>query len=99
MSNNLRREWIRTIEALWPADSDYPDTAALGREFLQQARENVGRKVSWRDEPDEVLREYCRLCLAEEWGPFKDGESLALYAAARRRLQLDTIAPDTPEPE
>lgn len=42
-----REEAIRHIEALYPADSVYDDTAEIGRELLEQARREVS---GWRYE-------------------------------------------------
>ena len=58
-----RQEAIETIDALFPVDAPYEDTAAKGRELLEQAKVNT---ASWRNEPDNILFEYARLCEAEE---------------------------------
>ncbi len=52
-----RQKLITTIEQLYPADTPYLDTRAVGRRLLQQAREE-----NWRDEPDAVLTRYADLC-------------------------------------
>jgi len=54
---------IATIEALFPADSQYPRTRQKGIELLEQAKRNV---EDWRNLPDEILFEYARLCVREE---------------------------------
>ena len=48
-----RDEAIAHIEVLYPPDSTYPDTRALGQAMLQEARHVAGS--DWRDEPVEVL--------------------------------------------
>ena len=58
-----RHTAIETIENMFPVDAVYEDTAAIGRRLLQQAKEKT---QGWRDEPDEVLIEYARLCIAED---------------------------------
>ena len=58
-----RQEAIETIDALFPVDAPYEKTAAKGKELLEQARINM---ASWRNEPDVVLFEYARLCIAED---------------------------------
>ena len=58
-----RERAIRHIESLYPPDSEYPDTAAIGRELLEEAKLNAG---SWRNEPTEVLVEFARLAIARE---------------------------------
>ncbi len=58
-----REEAIANIEALYPADSQYPDGAEVGKRLLEQAKME---KQGWRMEPDEVLIRYAELCIAEE---------------------------------
>ena len=60
-----REELIDNIEGLWPADSEYEDTARLGRQILEESR--VEAKVGWRDEPVEVLRIYAEKCIRKDW--------------------------------
>ncbi|MGR9052754.1 MAG: hypothetical protein ACU84J_08910 [Gammaproteobacteria bacterium] len=57
-----REEAIRHIENLYPADADYEDTAAIGRELLAQAKREV---LGWRNEPTAVLIRYAELCTAK----------------------------------
>lgn len=61
-----RRRAIVDIEALFPADAQYQDTAALGRDFLDRARASA---LDWRNEPTPVLLEYARLCRAHDANP------------------------------
>ena len=56
-----REDAIKLIENLYPADSEYSDTAAIGQELLNQAeREN------WRSAPTEILIHYANLCISKE---------------------------------
>lgn len=68
-----KREHIEMIAGLYPADSQYLDTAETGRRLLLEAMERSG--FSWRDLPEEVLREYAALCQWEERRPqtLRDG--------------------------
>ncbi len=54
---------IEIIEALYPADSQYADTAKIGKELLDKARCDV---AGWRTEPTEVLIRYAQLCEGRE---------------------------------
>jgi hypothetical protein len=56
-----RERLIRTIDDLFPADAQYPDTAETGRELLLQAVAET-----WRSLPLETLRAYARLCRQRE---------------------------------
>ena len=58
-----RDEAITTINELYPADSKFDDTAAIGQELLDKAQQMY---ANWRNEPDKVLFEYARLCIATE---------------------------------
>jgi hypothetical protein len=58
-----RNEAINTIEALYPADSDYPDSRETGKMLLEQAESEVN---GWRTKPTEVLIRYAELCMAED---------------------------------
>lgn len=58
-----RQEAIEYIEMLFPADCEYPDTAAIGQKLLQQAKEET---AGWRTEPTEVLVRYAELCIQKE---------------------------------
>ena len=58
-----RDQAIRTIESLYPADSEYPDTAEVGERLLAQAKREV---EGWRTEPDAVLVRYAELCKRAE---------------------------------
>lgn len=60
----MTREYaVEVIENLYPADADYPDTAEVGQELLEQAKREV---AGWRTEPTEVLIRYAQLCLERE---------------------------------
>lgn len=56
-----RDEAIGHIEALYPADSEYEDTAEVGRGLLERAKREA---LDWRNEPDVVLIRYAELCMA-----------------------------------
>ena len=55
-----RKKAIETIELLFPADSQYPESAKIGKELLKQAQEEVN---NWRNEPTPVLIRYAQLCI------------------------------------
>jgi hypothetical protein len=56
---NQREQAISTIEALYPVDSQYPDTAKIGKELLLRA---VLEFSDWRKLPDEILIRYASIC-------------------------------------
>jgi len=58
-----RKEAIEIIEGLYPVDSDYPDTNAVGDRLLARAKREA---ENWRTLPDAILFRYAELCLAEE---------------------------------
>ncbi len=58
-----REKAIEIIDDLFPVDAPWEDTAAIGKRLFEQAKANM---ASWRNEPDIVLFEYARLCIAEE---------------------------------
>jgi hypothetical protein len=58
-----RHHAIATIEDLYPPDSEYPDTAEIGRQLLAEAKDTMS---SWRNEPLDVLQEFARLCQRED---------------------------------
>ena len=58
-----RSEAISTIEALFPADSQYEDSREIGKRLLEQAESEVN---GWRNKPDEVLIRYAELCMQED---------------------------------
>jgi hypothetical protein len=58
-----RKQAISTIEALFPVDSDYPDTREVGERFLEQAKREC---ENWRNLPDNILFRYADLCQQEE---------------------------------
>ena len=54
---------IQEIEQLFPVDSCYTATKEIGQRLLDQAKRNT---ENWRNLPEEILREYWRLCRNEE---------------------------------
>lgn len=58
-----RQQAIDTIEVLYPTDSQYSETNAIGKRLLQQAKDELN---NWRVEPTEVLIRYAELYMAEE---------------------------------
>ena len=56
-----RQDAIRIIGDLFPPDAPYEDTAAKGKELLEQAK-----IITWKNESDAVLFEYATLCMAED---------------------------------
>jgi len=63
MARDKRTKAIETIELLYPADSQFPDTARIGRKLLEQAKQEV---ETWRNESDDVLLRYAELCEIED---------------------------------
>jgi len=60
----MTREYaIEVIQSLYPADSDWPDTAKVGQELLERAEREV---AGWKTKPTEVLIRYAELCLERE---------------------------------
>ena len=60
----MNREYaIEVINSLYPPDCEFPDTAAIGQELLEQARNEV---QGWRTEPTEVLIRFAELCIQKE---------------------------------
>lgn len=58
-----REKAIETIELLYPADSQYPDSAQIGKGLLMRAKDEVN---NWRNEPTPVLIRYAQLCIELE---------------------------------
>ena len=58
-----REEAISIIEGLYPADSEYENTAAIGAQLLEQAKSEI---QSWKTEPTPVLIRYAQLCMEME---------------------------------
>ena len=54
-----RKKAIEIIEALYPADSQFHDTATIGMELLAQAKHEIN---DWRNLPESVLVRYAELC-------------------------------------
>jgi hypothetical protein len=59
-----REEAIQHIENLYPADSQYENTAKVGRELLEQAKRETA--ATWKTESTEVLIRYAQLCLDKD---------------------------------
>jgi hypothetical protein len=68
----MKENIIKDIESLFPADSDYPDTAAIGEELLQLAMQRAG--FNWRQLPIQVLQEYRSLCISKENDQIREAE-------------------------
>ena len=62
-SDDDRKRAIETIELLFPADSQYPESAKIGKGLLLQAKDEVN---NWRNEPTPVLIRYAQLCIELE---------------------------------
>lgn len=60
-----REKAIDQIGCLYPADSQYPETAEVGKELLEQAKREI---EDWRNLPTPILIRYARLCLEKERG-------------------------------
>ena len=58
-----REEAIQHIKSLFPADSEYEDTAEIGQELLERAKHEVS---GWQTEPTEVLIRYAELCIRKD---------------------------------
>ncbi len=58
-----RQQAISTIEALYPIDSQYKETTAIGERLLAQAKREC---EDWRNLPDAILLRYANLCEQEE---------------------------------
>ncbi len=63
-----REEAISIIDDLFPADALCINTAGIGKELLGMAKINT-----WKNESDDILFEYARLCIAEEHQRVKNG--------------------------
>lgn len=58
-----RQEAIDLIAALYPVDSQYAATNAVGERLLAQAKRET---ENWRNLPDAILFRYAELCQQEE---------------------------------
>jgi hypothetical protein len=58
-----RKQAIQDIMFLYPPDSDYPDTAAIGQKLLEQAKRDC---ASWKNEPDAVIFRLRELCIQRD---------------------------------
>ena len=56
-----RQDAIDTINDLYPADSPYNETQEIGQKLMLKAI-----AMTWRELPDETLKQYARLCLGQE---------------------------------
>lgn len=56
-----KNEAIETILDLYPADSQYRNSATVGKQLLMQAI-----CESWQSLPKEVLVRYAQLCIEKE---------------------------------
>ena len=61
--DKLKENVIRSIEELYPPDSEYDDTAEIGQRFLLSA---VMNKMDWRELPLNVLIEMNQFCIRLE---------------------------------
>lgn len=59
-----KQDYIDTVAILYPADSQFPDTAEAGRRLLLEAMDIAG--FNWRSLPEKVLRHYALLCQIED---------------------------------
>ena len=64
---------VAMITNLWPADSEYEDTAEVGQEFLAQAIQEA--LPDWREMPLAVLEAYARKCTTREFSGYPEAES------------------------
>lgn len=62
VETTVRDEAIQNISALYPTDSEYPNTNEVGKNLLEEARRLAGSPRTWRDEKTEVLVRYAELC-------------------------------------
>lgn len=60
---NLRDQAIQEIQMLYPPDSDFPETAQIGQQLLEQAKCDC---TSWKNEPDAVIFRLRDLCIQRE---------------------------------
>lgn len=58
-----RETAIEYIANLFPADSEYEETADIGKALLERAKREV---LGWRNEPTAVLVRYAQLCIQKE---------------------------------
>jgi len=60
----MKENYINIIEGLFPADSEYSDTAEKGIELMLKAMSVT--YFDWRKLPEDVLKIYSELCLIED---------------------------------
>jgi len=60
---DIRETMIQDIEGLFPADSQYFETRQIGIQLLEKAKREAN---NWRDLPDNIIKRYWELCVAEE---------------------------------
>ena len=58
--NANRKKYIQTISDLFPADSQYPQPASIGKKLLMRVVEK-----QWKSLPEPMLKEYAELCESE----------------------------------
>lgn len=61
--NNKERA-IDVISSLYPSDSQFPETNAIGKQFMIESINEVG--FDWRELPENVLGRWAEKCLAKE---------------------------------
>ena len=61
----MSKQDIRTIEGLYPPDSEHDLCAKAGIKFMTTA---ILQNMDWRNLPDDVLSEMARLCIKLEQG-------------------------------
>jgi len=59
-----KHEIINVIQNLYPTDSQFADTNAIGKQLMLEAIEEC--KFDWRDLPIHVLRKWAEKCEAKE---------------------------------
>lgn len=58
-----KEEAIMHIKALYPPDSQFPETAAMGREIIEAAKR---RCSSWENLPEDVLVTAASIMISKE---------------------------------
>lgn len=66
-----RKEAIKTIECLYPADAPFENTRKVGQRLLDQAKRET---EDWRNLPDATLIRYAQLCEKEEYKVFNEAK-------------------------
>lgn len=55
---------IDVIKDLYPSDSQFPETNAIGKQFMVESINEVG--FDWRELPEDVLVRWAEKCLDKE---------------------------------